>query len=310
MKRFILLTALLALGVLPLRAQDATPEATPAPELPQEVTQLFDYKQDAPLDVKEVGSEKRGDVTVKDITYASPVTGKAIPAYLVLPPGEGKHPGVLYVHWYEPSAPTSNRTEFLDEAVNFAKSDGVVSLLVATMWSEPTWYQKGRSLDTDYDDAIHQVIELRRGLDVLLAQPEVDADRVAYVGHDFGAMYGSLLSAVDHRAKAFVFIAGASDFNNWMLFGVKKDKATIDAYKAKMEPLAPTHFVAHAAPAAILFQFGTEDGYTPAEDIDAFYNAASEPKSIKQYKSDHPMELPEIRADRLAFLREQLGLGK
>jgi cephalosporin-C deacetylase-like acetyl esterase len=167
---------------------------------------------------------------------------------------------------------------------------------------------EGRGLDTDYDDAIHQVIELRRGLDVLLAQPQLDADRIAYVGHDFGAMYGSLLSAVDHRARAYVFIAGASDFNNWMLFGVKEDKSMIDAYKAKMEPLAPAHFVAHTAPAAVLFQFGTEDGYTPAEDIDAFYNAASEPKAIERYKSDHPMELPEIQADRLAFLREQLGL--
>jgi hypothetical protein len=141
MKRLILLTALLVLGALPLRAGDAAPEVTA--ELSQEVTQLFDYRQDAPLDVKEIDSEKRGDVTVKDITYASPVTGKPIPAYLVLPPGEGKHPGVLYVHWYEPAAPTSNRTQFLDEAVNLAKSDGVVSLLVATMWSEPTWYQKG-----------------------------------------------------------------------------------------------------------------------------------------------------------------------
>src|SRR5690606_32172995 len=124
-------------------------------------------------------------------------------AYLIIPAGEGRFPGIVYVHWYEGGNPTSNRTQFVDEAVWLAESDGVMSLLIETMWSDPNWYRT-RKLEGDYDDAIRQVIELRRALDVLLAQPQIDPERIVYVGHDFGAMYGSLMAAVDHRPKAYV----------------------------------------------------------------------------------------------------------
>ena len=258
----------------------------------------------------EKSSELRAGVTVKDVSYASPVTGSAIGAYRVVPSGDGSFPGILYVHWLEESSPRSNRTQFLDEAVLMAQQYGVESLLVETMWSAPNWYRQGRSLDADYDDAIRQVIELRRGLDVLLAQPNIDSRRVAYVGHDFGAMYGSLLSGIDNRARAYVFIAGASNFNQWMLFGVSHSQPGLDEYKARMDALAPTRFVAQTAPAAIQFQFGSHDFYTPQDDFLTFYNAASDPKELHVYEAEHAMDAEAIRADRIRFLAGQLGLDK
>src|SRR5262249_7428311 len=156
-------------------------------------------------------SEMRSDVTIKDITYPSPVDGDEISAYLVVPPGAPPFAGIVYVHWYERSSPDSNRTQFLDEAVTLAQENGVISILPETMWSDPDWYTDGRTLDSDFGDSIKQVIDLRRALDVLMAQPGIDPDRVAFVGHDFGAMYGSILAGVDHRPSAYVLIAGASD---------------------------------------------------------------------------------------------------
>ncbi len=299
MKKALLL---LLLGMLVLPVPGSAQEA-----LPEEVIAMFEYDASAPLAIEEVSSEQRGSVTVKDIAYPSPVTGKPIKAYLVLPAGEGKFPGVLYVHWYEPENPTSNRTEFLDEAVNMAEQDGIVALLPETMWSEWTWYQQGRTLESDYDDASRQVIELRRGLDVLLAQVQVDSERVAYVGHDFGAMYGTLMGAVDQRPDAYVLIAGASNFNQWMLFGVPEDRAGLADYKAKMDELAPTRFISQVN-APVLFQFGTEDFYTPQADYEDYFAAALDPKTLKTYKTEHAMILDEIREDRLAFLREHLKL--
>jgi dienelactone hydrolase len=303
----VVLLILLALAALsPALAQ----EQQAAEELPEELVALFDYDQNAPLNVVEVSSERRGSVTVRDITYPSPADAeKSLAAYLVVPSGEGPFPAVLWVHWYETGADDSNRTQFLDEAVRMAEDDGVISLLVETMWSEPTWYREGRTLATDYDDAVRQTVEFRRGLDVLLAQPGADAGRVAYVGHDFGAMYGALLAGVDRRAKAYVLIAGASNFNQWMLFGVSPSTPGLDEYKARMDELAPTRFIAQSAPAALLFQFGTQDNYTPEEDREAFFAAASEPKDMKTYRTVHSMSLPEIAADRCAFLTEQLGLN-
>ncbi len=60
------------------------------------------------------------------------------------------------------------------------------------------------------------------------------------------------------RAKAYVLIAGTANYNNWMLFTVKEDDPRLPEYTAKMEALAPTRVIAHAAPVPVLLQFGTE----------------------------------------------------
>src|SRR5690349_19164277 len=125
------LTALLVVLANPMLAQDAKPLTA------KEISTVFAYDQNAPLDIKDVGSETRGDVVIRDITFVSPGTEQPISAYLIAPSASGTdYAGVLYVHWYEPKAKTSNRTQFVDEAVKMAEK-GTVSLLVSTMWSDP-----------------------------------------------------------------------------------------------------------------------------------------------------------------------------
>jgi len=58
-----------------LRAQDA-----------DSVSRL-DYDHSAALDVKDTSVHKKGDVSVHDISYASPKGGR-VPAYLVVPDGK------------------------------------------------------------------------------------------------------------------------------------------------------------------------------------------------------------------------------
>lgn len=148
---------------------------------------LFDYDTRRALDIRVTGSEKRDGVEVRDITFAS-AGGARTPAYLIVPPKSASHPAILFVHWYEPESPDSNRTQFIAEAVELAER-GVVSLLPATMWSEPKWFPSRKRAD-DLENSAAQVKELRRALDVLLSHPGIDKSRVAYVGHDFGAMFG------------------------------------------------------------------------------------------------------------------------
>src|SRR5207245_11777395 len=90
------------------------------------VVHRFDYGQKAPLDIKEVGIEHRGDIEILDISYASPKGGR-VPAYLVVPKGKGPFAGVIWGHWYWENSAFRNRKEFLDEAVVLA-GNGVMSL--------------------------------------------------------------------------------------------------------------------------------------------------------------------------------------
>ena len=65
----------------------------------------FEYDRQAPLDVREVGKEKRaGGVAVIDLTYASPKGGR-VPAYVVVPAGRGPFAGVLFGHWMMEGSP-------------------------------------------------------------------------------------------------------------------------------------------------------------------------------------------------------------
>ncbi|HVU13874.1 MAG TPA: hypothetical protein VHD90_21500, partial [Phototrophicaceae bacterium] len=142
MKRLLFALMLILLIGAPVLAQDATPEATSA-STEVYMPNLFSYDQSAPLNMSVQKTEMQGSVTVKTISYPSPVTQKAINATLVVPAGNGPFPAMIYVHWYEPSSDNSNRSEFLSEAVSMAQEYGVESILPDTMWADPNWYQQG-----------------------------------------------------------------------------------------------------------------------------------------------------------------------
>lgn len=271
---------------------------------------MFDYDSSKPFNIRVISTQQRGGAQVQDITFDSAILDKPTAAYLVRPSERQENlAAVLYVHWYETPSPTSNRTQFLDEAVEIA-GQGVVSLLIETMWSEQAWFGERRYAD-DYPHSVRQVIELRRALDVLLAQPGVDPTRVAYVGHDFGAMYGALLANAEARARSYVLIAGTGDFTHWFLFGSadgKLEGAARDAFVAQMQPLAPTQHIT-SAKGRFFFQFGETDRFVPRERAIEFYMAAPTPKRIATYESEHDMEHAIIRYDRLAWLTDELGLN-
>src|SRR3989475_9592517 len=149
-----------------------------------ELIRHFDYDQKGPLSVKEIGVEHRGDTAIHDITYSSP-KGGLVPAYLVVPKGKGPFAAVIWGHWYWDNSPMRNRKEFLDEAVALALA-GVVSLLPDGPVARPGHVASKDLLDERVaTDFLQQVIDMRRGVDVLMARQDVDAKRIAYVGHSY-----------------------------------------------------------------------------------------------------------------------------
>lgn len=57
------------------------------------------------------------------------------------------------------------------------------------------------------------VIDLRRALDLLLAQPGADPKRIAFVGHDYGSMHGAILAGVDRRPQSYVLLTPTGSFS-------------------------------------------------------------------------------------------------
>jgi acetyl esterase/lipase len=183
---------------------------------------------------------------------------------------------------------------------------GIASVLVDAMWAAPDWFDKGRSPDTDFADSIHQVVDLRRAIDLLQAQSDVDAHKIAYVGHDFGAMYGALLSGVDPRPRWYVLMAGNPSFSQWFLLG--KQPADVAAYTAQMAPLDPPAYLARSHADAYMFQFAQKDFYIRPDDEAAFFDAAPPPRAMYVYKIDHSLATPLALQDRLTWLGARLFL--
>jgi len=262
----------------------------------------FAYDTKAPLDLRdEAAAQKQGDVTVRDVSFAAATAGERTRAFLVVPPNADKRSAVLWVHWLgEPK--TTNRVEFLDDAVELART-GTSSLLVDAQWSAPRWF-KTRTTDGDYDASIRQVKDLRRALDVLLAEPGIDAARVGFVGHDFGGMYGSLLAAVDPRAKFYVIMAVTTKLSDWFLLGAPP-KSKPD-YVAKMAPLEPTLYLAKARASGYFFQFAKKDEYVTKAHADEYVAAAPGDKQAVFYDADHGLDVPAVHQDRLTWLRAKL----
>ncbi len=262
----------------------------------------FRYRPDRPLDIRQQSSEVRGAAMLRDITFAAESGGRTA-AYLVTPRASGPFSAAFFVHWYEPASRDSNRTQFLDQAIELAGS-GTASLLVETMWSDPKWFDT-RNTSQDFDRSVQQVKELRRALDVLLAQPGVDRRRVAYVGHDFGMMFGAVLAAIDPRPTCFALQAGTASFSDWYLLGSKLQGSARQEVVDRLAPLDPIRYLAQAR-GPVLLQFGKDDPYVPRKTAEALFDAVRQPKKVLWYDAGHGLNAAAIR-DRQEWLRAQLA---
>jgi len=277
-----------------------------------EMLNHFDYDQKAPLGTKQIGVQRRATATVYDITYDSP-KGGVVPAYLVVPKGRGPFAAVIWGHWYWGNSSMRNRREFLDEAIALAPT-GVVSLLTDGPIARPGHLDIKEPLDErNATEFIQQVIDMRRGLDLLLARRDIDPKRIAYVGHSYNAGVGALLSGLDRRFTAFVLMAGSmSDeisqrSKEFEEFRQKTGPAKVDAFIAKYSYLDQGKYVSHAAPAVVFLQYGAREKFLNAERARQYAAIVSEPKQLRIYDAEHALNA-EARRDRIQFLIEQLKL--
>jgi dienelactone hydrolase len=281
----------------------------------EELVRNFDYDRSAALDLKEAGEEDRGGIAVHDISYASPRSGR-VPAYLVIPSGQGPFAAVLFGHWMMPGSPMKNRKEFLDEAVLLARS-GAASLLIDSPQVRPGFAEDEDPLSPQSVFAAQQqIMDFRRGLDLLLARPDIDPKRVAYVGHSFDAHVGGILSGVEKRIQSFVLMAGSFAAEEYVMDPENQDMVAmrkqigdekIKAYLTKYSWNDPIHYVGHSGPAFVFLQFGNNDKPIPEKLARHYYHVFGSPKKIAFYDAGHSLNSA-ARNDRVQWLVERLGL--
>ena len=185
----------------------ATPSPTqavqtefPIPPWP-ELVAMYDYEAGAPLDYHVLGKQRESGATVSTIEYRS--SGDAVPAYHVIPDGQGPFPAVLHAHgagaspdWYLPDATLLAR-------------DGYASLLITSPENRAPFLPISLTYDlrADVKGMVRYVMDLRRGIDLLQTLPEIDAERIGFIGYGDGAWAGAILSGIDARPDAYVLVS-------------------------------------------------------------------------------------------------------
>lgn len=261
-----------------------------------------------------VGRETRDGAVVDDIRFSA--GGIQVEAYLVRPDPESQEtpppptgaadlPGILWWHWLDTEAPDGNRSEFLDEAAAWAVNHGVVSILPQGTYP---WHVAPSGADADAAEVRAEVERCRAALDVLTAEGGVAPDRIAVVGHDFGAMIAMLALAEDPRPRGLVSIAATPRWGDWMLAFWPLPDDRIE-YLRTLQPLDPIEAIAAIAPRQILLQHGERDFYIARMAGFGLRRAGGDRVELQFYDAEHDLNVDQARVDRTRFLEKLLGLG-
>jgi dienelactone hydrolase len=261
----------------------------------------LEYDKSTPLDLKESPVTVRDGIRVSLISYANPGGGRTDGMLVVPPAGTGRTAGIVWAH-------SSGFFNQLPDAMLMAR-DGAVSLLVDLTFSTD-------NPAAARTEMIRSITSLRRAVDILAARPDIDATRIGFVGHSYGAMMGTVAAAVDRRFKAAVFEVGLLGMSihirtsphPWAESVRAEKGGKLEEFLRRIEPLDSSHYVGRLAPTVLLFQSARMDPGVPDKDAQDFFDAASEPKQLKWYDTGH--EVLDIAAisDRARFLSAQLHL--
>jgi dienelactone hydrolase len=265
---------------------------------------FYKYDEKAPVGVRDAGVINTNyPIKFHDITYISP-HGGYVPAYLLKPPGKGPYPGVILLH-----GSGGSRSDLLQIA-GWLAGRGAVTMTIDSAYTrqgnQPL--QPGiPGFKADRQLAVQTVADLRRAVDVLQHDPQVDKNKIGFLGFSAGAKSGAVLVGVEPRIKAAVLVSG----------GAPSLDATVDkapenlrnALRPILSATDPTRFIG-LSKAALLLQAGKEDTYVPQEDLKALAKAAGSRSEFKEYEGGHDLfsAQPAVH-DALAFLSTKLGSG-
>ncbi|HEV2006187.1 MAG TPA: alpha/beta fold hydrolase [Candidatus Limnocylindrales bacterium] len=244
-----------------------------------------------------MAGKRMGAATVSDV--ALDVEGADPVEAFVVEPRARPQAGILFLHWL--GEHHNDRTQFLTEARALAEL-GVRSVLPA---GRLPWLVPPTDAETDAANIELEGRRLDRAF-AELAAPLGKKVPLAIVGHDFGAMHGTLLAAREPRVKALVVVAAPPRWADWFLPFWPIVGDPID-YRRLLAPLDPTTALPKTR-AELLFQFSARDFYLSLANGRELARAAARDVTFESYQADHAMRSSRARAARATFLRRTLRL--
>jgi dienelactone hydrolase len=263
--------------------------------------EIYAYDESKPVAMRDKGViNKDYPVKVHDVSFAGPI--ERVPAYLVTPPGEGPYPAVIYLH-----GAGGDRLEMVYTA-SWLVGRRAVGLTVESPYSPNREIELGPGVDglrAERNRTVMGIVELRRAVDLLQSLPQVDDDRIGFVGYSAGARSGAILAGVEPRIRAFVFMSGGEDTIDEFMALVSPEQQ--NEVRPLLEDTDGVKFIGQANPARLLFQAGRRDEVVPRDALETLIRAGSEPKEVKWYDAGHALNTKAQR-DQLDWLADVLEI--
>jgi dienelactone hydrolase len=263
---------------------------------------VYDYDESEPIARRDNGlANSDYPIKIHDISYDG--GAERVPGFLLLPPGEGPYPAVIYLH-----GQGGDRLEMLYTA-SWIAGRRAVALTVESPYSPNRSIELGRGvagLRKERDRTVQGVVELRRAVDLLQSLPQVDDDRIGFVGYSAGARTGAILAGVEPRIRAFVFMSGGEDsVDEFMNLVDEEQRAEV---RPLLEDTDGLKYIAQASPSKLFFQAGRKDSIVPKDALETLIKAGSEPKKVSWYDAGHDLAVAKAQNDQLEWLEQVLEI--
>ena len=268
---------------------------------------LFSYDVDAPLNLQKTVDYTSNGVEASSISCSSPDGGLVTGLMWDPVTRSGLRPGMVLMHGHP-----SNASAMTGIAQHYARNGAVVMAIDAPFARRAGGPAGLTFLPRDSAEQVQLIKDLQRAVDVLRSRPDVDDDRIAFVGFSYGGALGALFVGIERRLKAAALVVGHAGqvshatgregFKHITSLPCGRRVAWIRA----MAPSEPIRFVGHAN-IPLLLQNGASDEYIPGYEAEELHAAAPQPKTILWYAAGHNLTQQAL-FDRHDWLVQQIGL--
>jgi uncharacterized protein len=274
---------------------------------------LFTYDANAPLNLQKTVEISNSVFELSAISYTSPAGG-LVTGIMTEPVGRtGLRPGLIIMH---PSGsatiPGAGARMEVGNAQMYAFY-GAVVIAIDAPYARRGGVFTPLFTGQDRAEQIQLMQDLQRAVDVLRARPDVDPERIGFIGYSYGGMIAAHFAGIETRLKAAVVAAGYGGWvthytTPWGLSVLGNLPCTTrNAWLQAMTPIEAIRFIPDASPTELLFQIARFDNAVLLEDAQALYNAASNPKEVGMYDTDHGFNARALY-DRHLWLHQKIGV--
>ncbi|MCY2955037.1 MAG: dienelactone hydrolase family protein [Planctomycetota bacterium] len=189
-----------------------------------------------------------------------------VPANLYIPiNNRPRHPAVL-LQYGSGGNKNTNYIVFLGQ--QFANAGFVVLTIDIPNKGDRKNPNAPKSLIPLQTNFLQTLGDYSRATDYLLTRPDVDPNRLAYVGISWGAITGIVYVAHDPRIKLMASIVGGGNFTGWFNGNLPPET------RAAAQATDPIYHIAQIAPRPLLLLNVTKDQLIPRFFSDSLHNAA------------------------------------